>query len=251
MGWLDNINAKKKDKVPKIFEGKSEDDILKMLEESSADKEKIKGLETKVAEQDGAVDKIKTEFESMKARLVAAEANRNTPPKKEGSEEEPANFVEEPDKAFGQRVAPIANIAIQNAAITARILAQQQLDNADLASGGKTMDGRLFRAWSMEIDNAAKKYQTIQLGSPDSWIGIYFHLKGLHADELSNPEVRKKKYNFMEPAASSTDTRHQENDDTKPATEQLTPAELHVAEKMKVKPEDYLKRKKAMKFVNV
>lgn len=248
MGWLESLNAKKKDKVPKIFENKSEDDILKMLEDASRDKETIQSLNARVAEQDTTVDKIKTEFETVKARLVAAEAKGTPPPKKEPTEEH--NFVEHPSEAFAEHVAPIANIAIQNAAITARILAQQQLDNADMASGGKSMDGRLFRAWSMEIDNAAKKYPTIQLGSPDSWIGIYFHLKGLHADELSNPEIRKKKYNFMEPAASSSDNSRQEDNSNKPAADQLTPAELHVAEKMKVTPENYLKQKKAMKFVN-
>ena len=246
MGWLDSINAKKKEKVPKIFEGKSEDDILKMLEDASKDKETIVGLQTKVAEQDTMVSNINNEFNNVKARLAAAEARPNPPKKQENQELH--DFVEHPDEAFSERVAPIANIAVQNAAITARILAQQQLDNADMNSNGKTMDGRLFRAWSQEIDASAKKYQAIQLGNPDAWIGIYFHIKGLHADELSNPETRKKKYNFMESASPATIV-NKEDDSSKPADQQLTPKELHVAEKMGVTPENYLKRKKAMEMV--
>lgn len=245
MGWLDSINAKKKEKVPKIFEGKSEDDILKMLEESAKDKETIQGLQTKVTEQDGVVDRIKTEFESVKARLVAAEA-KSTPIKKENQELH--DFVEHPDEAFSERVAPVATIAIQNAAITSRMLAQQQLDNADLGSGGKTMDGRLFRAWSQEIDGESKKYQAMQLTSPNAWLGIFYYLKGLHADELRDPEIRKKKYNFMEPASPTTIINKEDNSG-KPANEQLTAAELHVAEKMGVSPENYLKRKQSMQMV--
>jgi hypothetical protein len=218
-----------------------------MMDDAAKASARVTELEAKDAERDKEVTTIKTEFESVKAKLAAAEANRQTP-KPDANTEEPANFVEEPDKAFAQRMAPLANITLQNAAMTARILAQQQLDNMDAMSGGKTMDGRLFRAWGTEIDAAAKKYQTIQLGSPDAWIGIFYHMKGLHADELRDPEVRKRKYNFMEPASQTVSTS--DDGKPKPASEQLTDAEKHVADKMGVKHEDYLKRKKSMVMVN-
>ena len=112
------------------------------------------------------------------------------------------------------------------------------------------MDGRLFRAWESEINAESKKYQAMQLTSPNAWVGIFYYLKGLHADELRDPETRKKKYNFMEPSSSSV-VVNKEDDDKKSANEQLTPQELHVAEKMGVSPENYLKRKKSMTMVNV
>lgn len=249
MGWLDDVKKKKGDKLPERFKDKSEDDILKMLDDADKDKSRITELENKDAERETKVTEIQTEFESVKAKLAAAEANRNAPPKSDGTnDQELANFVEEPDKAFGQRVAPVANIAIQTAAMTARMLAQQQLNNADMASSGKTMDGRLFQHWNAEIDAEAKKYQTVQLTTPQAWLGIYMYLKGVHADELRDPEIRKKKYNFMEPASSNT-SQNVDNT-TKPASDQLTDAEKHVADKMGVKHEDYLKRKKAMVMVN-
>jgi hypothetical protein len=143
----------------------------------------------------------------------------------------------------------VANIAVQTAAMTARMLAQQQLNNADMASNGKTMDGRLFQHWGAELDTEAKKYQTVQLTTPQAWLGIFMYLKGVHADELRDPEIRKKKYNFMEPAVSGSNSSSNDNKD-KPAGDQLTDAEKHVADKMGVSHENYLKRKKTMQYVN-
>lgn len=245
MGWLDAVKDRKK--LPKVFENKSEDDIVKMLEESAKDKEELQGLRTKVADQDKAVDEIKTEFDKVKSRLADAEANRNKPPEKK-QDDEVVSFIDDPEKALAQRVGPLAAITIQNSAQTSRMLAQQDLDNADLASGGKTMDGRLFRAWSRELDQEARKYPTQTLTTPDAWKGIFYYLKGVHAEELNNPEIRKKKYNFLEPSSTTVST-HVE-DEKKTPSDQLTDAEKHVADKMGVSHENYLKRKKAMTVVS-
>lgn len=246
MGWLDKINAKK-DKVPDIFKDKNEDDILKMMADAAADKAERTKLEAKVAEQDTAVASIQSEFDKVKERLASADAARNRQPDKNNTDET-VDFVSEPERSFGKLVGPVANIAIQNSAITSRMLAQQQLDNADLSSGGKTMEGRLFRAWGPEIDAQSKKYQAVQLVSPDAWIGIFYYVKGLHSDELRDPEVRKKKYNFLEPTQSNVNTNSDNKD--KPAADQLTDQEKHIADKMNVTHENYLKRKKAMTMVN-
>src|SRR5271165_3456381 len=228
MGWLDSIKDKKeKDAaqvvlkmIPDELKDKSAEEITALLKEAPSLKTKLAETEAARAADADKVTKISTEFELVKTRLAAAEANRNAPPK--GQEEDPANFVEEPDKAFAQRVGPLATITLQNAANTSRILAQQELDNMDMASENKTMDGRLFRAWSAEISSESKKYQVAQLATPQAWLGIFYYLKGTHADELRDPEVRKKKYNFLEP--SNTQVVRQ-NEEKKTPSEQLTDAE--------------------------
>src|SRR5258707_853209 len=126
MGWLDSINAKKKDKIPEIFKDKSDDDILKMMDEAAKATGRVTELEAERVKDNDKVKKIETEFESVKAKLAAAEA-KNVIPARSENNEEPANFVEDPDRAFAQRVTPLANITLQTAAMTARILAQQQL----------------------------------------------------------------------------------------------------------------------------
>jgi hypothetical protein len=246
MGWLDRVNAKKEDeKLPERLRGKTPEQVAKELE--AAD-QLAKDLEAEKAARladSEKVTQIQTEFDKVKGDLARAEANRNVPPKK--TDEELANFIEEPDKAFQQRVEPLTAVTLNNASMTSRIIAQQQLDNMDLQSNGKTMDGRLFRAWGNEIDGEAKKYNVGMLTTPQAWLGIFYYLKGVHADELRDPETRKKKYNFLEPSTTPVNTHKEE--DKKPS-DQLTDAEKHVADKMGVSHENYLKRKKAMQFIN-
>ena len=249
MVWLDDLRKKKElaGKIPKDLEGKTDEEVIAMISESTTLKAKVAELETKDKEKDAKVQQISTEFEAVKARLAAADAARGAAPPK--TEEELADFVNEPDKAFGQRVAPVANLAVSSAKMTARMLAQQDLDNMDMNSpaDNKTMDGRLFRAWGADIDAEAAKYNATLLTNPKSWLGIFYYLKGIRSDELNNPEIRKKKYNFLEPAASSV---ARVDSSTKTPTEQLTDAEKRVADKMGVKHEDYLKRKNAMQFAS-
>jgi hypothetical protein len=250
MGWLDSIKDKKeKDAaqvvlkmIPDELKDKSAEEITALLKEAPSLKIKLAETEAARAVDADKVTKISTEFELVKTRLAAAEANR-TPPK--GQEEEPANFVEEPDKAFSQRIGPLATITLQNAAQTARMLAQQELDNNDMASENKTMDGRLFRAWGAELNAESRKYRTDQLATPQAWLGIFYYLKGTHADELRDPETRKKKYNFLEP--SNTQVVRQ-TEEKKTPSDQLTAEEKHVADKMGVSYENYLKRKKSMQY---
>jgi hypothetical protein len=249
MGWIDDWKKRNKDKqVPKELEGKSDDDVLAMLAAANKDKEDKAALETKVKEQDAAVLNIQTEFEKVKTRLAASEANRQPPPR--GEDKDPADFVTEPDRAFAERIGPLANVALQTAATTARMLAQQQLTNADAASNNKQMDGRLFSMWAGEIDQEARKYQSIQLGNVQAWLGIFYYLKGVHADELRDPETRKKKYNFLESAASTSAAQGVDDGKPKPSADQLTDQEKHIADKMHVSYDSYLKRKKDMQFVS-
>lgn len=246
MPWLDSVKAKKEAeeaKRPERFRGKTEDEILKELQEAETFKKKFEESEQARQQNSEEIRKVTSQFEELKRELAAAEANRNRKPQEP---EELADFTTDPEKAFSQRASPIAAATVANSAITARILAQQILDNNDLASGGKTMDGRLFRAWSMEVDTESRKYQAAQLTSPQAWVGIFFYLKGLHADELRDKDVVKKKYGFLEPAAPTTPPPPKE---PKNAAEALTDEEKHVADKMNVSYENYLKRKNAMKFV--
>ena len=239
--WFDKVKEKKGGDIPDMFKDKSEDDIVKLMKEAAAAKDQVTTLIEKDKENEKAVDKIRTEFDAMKARLVAAEAKAAPVVKKE--DREPANFVENPDEAFNERNAPTLNLTVQTAVTTARMLAQQQLLNQDAVA--KTIDGRLFQAWAPELDAESRKYPAITLVKSEAWLGIFYYLKGLHADELRDPEQRKKKYPFLEPAAQSDGGKPPETE-KKTGAESLTDAERHVADKMKVSHEAYAKRKAAM-----
>jgi hypothetical protein len=254
MGWLDRIKDKKElEKIPPELRDASPEDIVKKLQETDKLKADLAAAQAKTAEQDTKVAEISTEFEQVKVRLAAAEAKPkgdNKPPDR--VEATPENMLENPKGVLDTRLGPLEAATIRNGMTTSRMLAQQQLANADMASGGKTMDGRLFQAWGAEVDAESRKYQPTTLMTPEAWIGIYWYLKGIHGDELRDPETRKKKYAFLEPAASSAAGPNGPGSDSRPkdGPESLTDQEKHVADKMGVSYENYAKRKKAMVMVN-
>jgi hypothetical protein len=255
VGWLDRIKDKKEqDKIPAKWRDKTTEEIAAELD--NADKLRADLATEKLAREADStkVAEIQTEFEKVKTQLAAAEANRNKPPDKKPDNVDPTpeNMLENPKGVLDTRLGPLEAATIRNGVTTSRMLAQQQLDNADMASDGKDMNGRLFRAWGAEIDTEARKYQAVQLMSPEAWIGIFWYLKGVHADELRDPETRKKKYNFLEPSTSGAPAAGTNgNMDKKDGPESLTDQEKHVADKMGVSYENYAKRKKAMVMVNV
>jgi hypothetical protein len=241
-------DKKEESKLPERLKGKTPEQVAKELEDADKLKNDLELEKAARRESDESVQQIRTEFDQVKERLAAADASRNKPPEKR----EPLTmeqFMDDPEghvrRISAEANAPATGVTVANAAQTARILAQQQLDNADLASGGKSMDGRLFRAWGAELNSESAKYNAVQLIKPEAWLGIFYYLKGVHSDELRDPEMRKKKYNFLEPSGSGAPPPA----DNKKSDE-LTDAEKHVADKMGVSYENYAKRKKGMQYVN-
>ena len=241
-GWLQSIRDKKeRDKIPEKYRDLSADDVVKRMTDAEDLKKKLDEAEAARRAGDERYASVQTEVEKVRGQLALLEASRQQP-QAASKPEEPIDFNQDPEGALRQRMMPVAQATVANSAMTARILAQQQLSNADSLNG--TMDGRLFQAWSDDIDAESRKYQTIQLASPQAWIGIFYYLKGIRSEELRNPETRKKKYAFLEPA-----TPQAPPPEHRPKTEELTDQEKHVADKMNVSYENYAKRKKAMQFV--
>jgi len=239
---------KKEEKLPPELEGKTPEQVAASLKEAEDLKTRLATLEAERTTEKNLVETMKNDFNATKTRLQELEANAKKQPPPPPVEK--VGFVEDGDQAFTQRfneqVAPTTAIAVTAAQQVARMSAENHLSSLD--SQNNTMDARLFRAWAQDIDGEAKKYNPTQLIQPQSWLSIFYFIKGIRAEELANPEIRKKKYSFLEPARSNGTPPT--NNDNKPANEQLTPEELRVANRMGVSPENYLKRKKSMQFVN-
>jgi hypothetical protein len=255
MPWFDKVKKEEAarqllEAIPPEMRDKTPEEIAAALKEHQELKNKVTTLETERAAERTAVATLNTQFNEVKQRMEAAElkARSNQNQNQNQNQEEPADFTLEPEKALNQRIAPLANLTVNSAFMTARLLCQQMLDNQDMASpqDNKTMDGRLFRAWEGEINELSKKYQPAQLTTPDAWLGIFYYVKGKHAHELANPTERKKKYGFLEPASQGAAPPPP---DKKNGVEGLTEQEKHVADKMHVSYENYAKRKEKMQIL--
>lgn len=243
---------KKDEELPESVRGKTPEQLAQELKDAQALKDQVAAAQAEAQRLKDADASRQTEFDAVKTKLAALEAAARTN-NNNNNQNQPLDlekFMADPEKTLNdeinKRVGPFAQTAVLNAAQTARILAQQQLNNQDLASGGKTMDGRLFQAWASEIDAQVKNYRTDQMVTPQAWLGVYMFIKGTHADELADADTRKKKYGMLEPVRSNVSSGNEGAE--KPASDQLTPQELKIAERMKVTPEAYLKRKKSMQM---
>lgn len=242
---------KKDEELPESLRGKTPDQLAQELKDAQALKDKVAAAEAEAQKLKDNAATQQSEFEKVKTQLAALEAAAKKASTTDTNQPfDLEKFMADPEKVLNEevnkRVGPFAQTAVFNAMQTARILAQQQLNNQDLASGGKTMDGRLFQAWASEIDVQVKNYRPEQMVTPQSWLGVYMFIKGTHAEELADVETRRKKYGMLEPARANAGSSNDGGE--KLASDQLTPQELKIAERMNVKPEDYLKRKKSMQM---
>lgn len=252
MAWFDNMKRKrdKEDEIPPELRDKTAEEVVAALKESAELKTKVTTLETERVTERAQVATMSSEFDKVKQRLVTAEANLNKQNNNNNNQrtEEPIDWNLDPEGAFNRSIKPLVDTTIQNSSMSARLLTIQTLDNSDAVSptDNKTMDGRLFRVWESEINAEAAKYPAASMMQPQTWLGLYYLVKGRHADELANPEVRKKKYNFIEPASQGGPPPPPK---VKDGVESLTDQEKHVADKMGVSYENYAKRKSKMQFV--
>lgn len=249
MPWFDRMKRKEKeDELPSELKDKTVEEVVAALKTAEETKTRITTLEAERVKEREQVAALSSEFNNVKAKLASTEANLNkqqNPPR----QEEPADWLTDPEGAFRQQITPLVNATVQNSKMSARMLAIQSLDSEDTVSptDAKTMNGRLFRVWESEINAEAEKYPVASMGSPQNWIGLFYLVKGRHADELANPEMRKKKYNFVESASQGAPPPPAEK--KKDGVESLTDQEKHVADKMGVSHENYAKRKQKMQFV--
>lgn len=237
------------DELPKELEGKTPEQVVAELAAAAELKKKVETLEAERTAERTQVATLSSQFEQVKQKLASTEANLNrlqNPPRTE----EVADWNLDPENAFRQNVQPLVNAVVANSAMSARLLAIQSLDSEDTVSPAdrKTMNGRLFRAWESEINEEAKKYPPNSMGTPGAWLGIYYLVKGRHADELADADTRKKKYNFVESATQGGPPPPPEKKD---GVEALTDQEKAVAEKIIRKRHVFDKESKQMVEVDV
>jgi hypothetical protein len=230
----------KDDKIPEKFRSKTEEEIVKDLEEKDTWKAKAESLEAERAEERKKFELVQTSYASVKAKLDTIEANTRPPKKEEVVEED--DFITNPEASFNRRAKPLATLAAQTAASLGKLNAFQSLQTK---ASAKNIDARLFQHWDAEIMEIANQTPSLHLAYPNTWLSIFNQVKGTHADELSDPEARKKNYSFLEGGSSQAEPPPEK----KTGAAGLTPQELEIARKMKVDPEKYAERKKAMTFV--
>ena len=230
MGW----GGRKDEDLPESLKGKTPEQVAFELEEAKKLKERLDKQEAKDAERDTMFQSFATAQQSLVDTLKAV--NERVPavkPVVNNEPHEPASFITDPDLAFNERVAPLASITMQTAAITAKQEAQRAFFRKQ-ATEKNNIDGTLFEKFEGEILEMAKNCTPAQLANPATWAHLYFNVKGRHTDEIvSNPRAFFTEDAKRPPAEGGGGNEPQPTDQ-----------EVKIAAKMGVPIENYMKHKK-------
>jgi hypothetical protein len=218
-----------------------------------------KDLEIKLASQSTELSTVKTglsamegKFNETKRTLDELEANARKPARQENNERVYTSFIDDENKAFTERLVdgmqPVAAVALNAAANSAKLLAKQSLIGQFVTTpGGKISLTRLWDKWGSEIEQAASEVSLSNRGNEKTWLNLFDYIKGKHFNELmTEPQT------FVESVQTNTDRTM--NEEKKP--ENLNDSENDIIKKMSrygkgVTPESYQKMKSTIKTVTV
>jgi hypothetical protein len=227
--------------LPEILRGKTPEQVAADLAERETLKTRVAALEGSNADVASKFESFTNTLNTVNERLsqitTRAEGgggngggNNQDPPEK-------SSFLVDPDRAFNERAAPLVNLTLQTAAVTARNAALQAAQQRQRTLKGN-LDGLIFEKFGTEIDELSKGVAAVQLANPATWEHLFFNVKGRHADEIVSQNREGKGDFFVEPTKVAAGSQDNTGD-------RLTPLEEKIAKRMGVKPEDYVKQRKA------
>ncbi len=231
MAW----GNRKDEELPAELKGKTPEEIAAAVRAGEEAQRKLADRADKDQARDLQFETFGTTLNELKDTLKAVNERTVAPARTTTTttDNEPASFITDPDLAFNQRLAPFASLVMQQSAMTAKQEAQRALSRKQ-ATEKNNIDASLFDRFEGEILELAKNCTAQQLANPATWAHLFYNVKGRHTDEIvSNPKAF-----FTEDAsrAPAAEAGHEDK---------LTDQELAICAKMGVKPENYLKNRKA------
>jgi hypothetical protein len=176
-----------------------------------------------------------SEVDTVKAQLAQLE-QRLRPPENSGGNNnggnKPTSFLVDEERAFAERIAPLAVATFENQAQSAKFMARSSLKNP--------IDAKIWDKYEAEIDQVMQGIALQFRAQPQVWINALDTVAGRHRHEISKMQSEKTDF-FAETASGGGNGGPgggQEQD------EDLSPQETNIALKMGLKPEDYKKYKK-------
>jgi hypothetical protein len=215
----------KKDDLPPELQGLEPSQIAEIIKNNQKSADELKAANEKVVAAEAEKTRLSTELEAAK------KGNQPQPqPQPTGNRPATSVLVDE-DAAFAERTAPIAAIALNTGAQTARMVFQ---------NGLKPGERKLFAKYEKEFDETIGKYPLEQRIFPQTYANAFRFIIGGHAEEIASDAAKGNDPFFVESAAGGGDGSPTQGAG---ANVKLTPEEEKVAKMMKISPEQYAKRK--------
>lgn len=215
------------------------EEIAKRLQE--ADK-----LKADLATSNTELETTKTQVSTLQTTVNdLQEKVKNIPPTQK-EENEPApeistsptlvDWLADPQKAFSQASAPLTAATLMNGMLVAKMAAAEFIQKQD------PVNRRLWKKYEGEVQKLMEAMSPDQRIYPQNWINQFTFVKGMHLDEVVKEAQGQGDAFFSEGVTTSGGgiSHTPVNED------RLSPQEEKVCRALKMKPEDWIKRRKAL-----
>jgi hypothetical protein len=240
-----------KNKLPAEYKDLTEDQITELLAKGknseseaatakaraeAAEAEKVK-VAADLAEANKKLAGVSEWVENAKKNGVSPEGTRteNTPQGPPDS----TDWITNPGDSFNRSVAPVSAIALHAGIMSARLMADQFIQRQG------PIEKRLWNKYGDEVAKIVDGLPPEQRILPQTWINQFTFIKGMHVNEIVKDGQAAGDAFFSETAGP---TGRGLPEDPNRNSDTLTDKELKIAKSYGIKPEDYLKRKKAAEY---
>ena len=221
--------------VPKALGDKSPEDIaaeLTTLRQGASDAEALKSTSAENAQQ---LSTANDELVKAQERIKALEAGTSPAPKNPPIQQI-TSVIDDEDKAFNERLAPVENSVMTVAGQTARMVAETKIQSDPFRAG-------LLKKYQKEIDVLYNGVPLAYRQYPQTFERVVSQVFGTHLKEITDEQNKANGVLFTEGAGGAPPPPLKEE-----KVEPLSADELEIARKMKIPPEAMLASKRDMQM---
>lgn len=236
MAWFDKNDAK----VPEELRNASAEELYAALQFHKANKDKLVQVEGELSTTKTTLANVENQFVETKRRLEALEANPPAPapqPKDPSQAAKPTDFFDDPEKAFAERVGPLAQYVVDSRVDVARMSFEDWLGQNPGAFGDRH---KIYKKYQDEVLDLMKNEPPLKRANPQVWKNAFTLIVGHHDEEIHKARTSKDNEFFGEVA--------------NPRVQDLTPkdeisdADRLAAKNYGISPESVFEARKGMRF---
>jgi hypothetical protein len=220
------------DDLPPELRDKTPAQIAAALKKAAETEAALTAANTAKTAAETAAQAQQTEFQAMKDKLAALEANAQKTPEQLEAERlaaEPASPWVDPEKFVQDQTKNTTMLALQSGMLTAKLYFMQSLT---------PRDKKIFTKYEKEVEQNVNSMMPQQRVMPQTWFNMLLYVKGVHEQEIAKAEQSSTDF------FSETPSRGQTPDAEQQSNEKLTAAEEETCRIFHYDPVKYLENKK-------
>jgi len=220
------------------------EEIAKRLQKANELETELTQTKEKLKTTEGSVTSLQSTVAELQEKVKNIPPPKGDEPPPKGDEPPPgapglADWLADPQSAFNRASQPLAAATLISGALTAKMVAADFLQKQDV------VNRRLWKKYEGEVQQLMEKIPAERRIFPQEWVNQFTFVKGMHLDEVIKEAQGQGDAFFAESATPGGSGITQP-----PSDDKISPEEEKVMRALKMKPEDWIKRRKSLKIHN-